>query len=472
MLRLFAWFSPLAPVVGATLLSWLLVDWVPSSSLALFYMIAVLMVAVKTSVRSALIAAIISFTAYNFFFTYPRFSLYIFHREDLITALTLVFAAVLTGHMAARLKEQLTESKSNTRWTQEFLRFSQHCANLTEESDVIELFEEFLSALLDRAEAPYRRFKSSEIPPQAAESGILKWNKGNCTYVVAAPSARSVHEPFTFEIRSNLDPQFITRLDALFEFVRLSLGRLNLAHQLQEEIAVKEREQLKTALLSSISHDLRTPLATMIGSVSTLIDFKSSLTVEDEQELLSNTLDEARRLDRYIQKLLDMTKVGSGDLKLERDWVGIDEIVGVVLKRTGVLLKGQQIILKLASDLPLVCVHGALIEQAIFNVVENAIRYTPVGKNITIVGQADEDCIELDVCDAGPGIPEPFWNDIFEMFFTLSQGDQHPSGTGLGLAICQSILGAHGGRAKVEMSSPESGTCIRLYIPIRPMGAE
>jgi two-component system, OmpR family, sensor histidine kinase KdpD len=218
--------------------------------------------------------------------------------------------------------------------------------------------------------------------------------------------------------------------------------------------------------LSSISHDLRTPLATMIGSVSSLIELHDALDISQQEELLKNTLSEAQRLNRYIQKLLDMTRLGHGELKLDRDWVGVDDILSVVIKRSKALLNGAAIRVDLQPDLPLLHVHPALIEQAVFNVLENAIRYTPADSSITIRAYSVEKQLHIDIHNYGPVIPSESWSSIFDMFFTFAHGDQDSAGTGLGLAICQGIVGAHGGLASVIQSNSELGTTLRISLPL------
>ena len=269
------------------------------------------------------------------------------------------------------------------------------------------------------------------------------------------------------------------RVDALVKLARLAWTRVQLTDSLRQETLEKEREQLRSELLSSISHDLRTPLSTMIGSVSSLIDLADSLSQSQRDELLQNTLSEARRLDRYIQKLLDMTRLGHGELSLDRDWIGLDDVVSVVLRRSRLLLNDIRVNVDVPDGLPLLHVHPALIEQAIFNVLENAIRFSPSDGVISLTASNDDDWLYLDIHDEGPGIAPEDSERVFDMFHTVSHGDQMPGGTGLGLTICRSILGAHGGQVSVLTAAPtgrtpSAGTTFRISLPVhepvkRPM---
>lgn len=461
------WLLASAAPVAATLICWPLFELLPAASLSLLYLASVLIVAIGTSTRPALWSALLSFLAYNFFFTEPRFTLFILHREDIITALVLVLVALLTGQLAARLREKVDALETSIRWNQGQMALAQA---LSDCMDALALITVFSSHLKERfSHRPCRIERLPEVEAGAAmemcsESILLKEEMtGYCLYV---RDQDAQVQGLSFRFNADQLPDLKVQLNSAVELFKLAWSRIQLAQRLQRETLEKEREQLRSALLSSISHDLRTPLATMIGSVSTLIDLPESLSQEQKRELLDNTLSEARRLDRYIQKLLDMTKIGQGELKLERDWVGVDEVLNVALRRLQPLLKGQRIDVVCQPDLPMFNLHAALVEQAIFNVLENAVRFTPPNEVIRIEVSVEGDDLNIDIADTGPGIPARHWPRIFDMFFTLSHGDQQTGGTGLGLAICQSVLGAHGGEASVLSSTSDHGSCIRLRLPL------
>ena len=473
------WLSPLL----ATLLSWLLHPVLPNNNLSLIYLAGVLLTAVTTRVRPALACAILSFLAYNFFHTEPHYTLLMIHREDILTVLLLLLVAVVTGHLAASRNEKVLELQASQRWHEHQMELGRHLAQCVDGPQVLRTLTDQLARDLRRPTYTLMRSDHGEgyrvlqaVPAQFEPLLRQAWQEaGSGDDIEIRPCSGQQRLYFYQDAEcfglilladtNGLPAWQQQQLTAFVQLTRLAWSRIQLAGRLQQETLVKEREQLRSALLSSISHDLRTPLATMIGSVSSLIELGTALSVEQKQELLQNTLSEARRLDGYIQKLLDMTKLGHGELKLDRDWIGVDDIISVVSKRIRPLLGSVRLQLEVPPEMPLLHVHPTLIEQALFNVVENALRYAPPESEVAIAIRRDDNCLHIDVRDQGPGIPETAWQDIFDMFFSLSHGDQYPSGTGLGLAICQGILGAHGGEAKV-LRSHSGETVIRLSLPL------
>tara|TARA_R110002110_G_scaffold26911_1_gene98392 strand:+ start:12754 stop:13848 length:1095 start_codon:yes stop_codon:yes gene_type:complete len=228
-----------------------------------------------------------------------------------------------------------------------------------------------------------------------------------------------------------------------------------------------ETEQLRSALLSSVSHDLRTPLASIIGSTSSLLHYGDSFTEESRRDLLATILDESRRLDRHIQNLLDMTRLGQGKLSLARDWVDVSDIISSAVSRLGSVLEPVQVSINVPADAPLLYVHGVLIEQALVNLLDNAARFSPEGGLITVDVRPCQDSLEIRVCDQGPGIPAAEKEKIFDMFYTARQGDCGDlQGTGLGLAICRGMVAAHGGTVTAEDGSDGTGSCFRIRLPL------
>ncbi|PKM04809.1 MAG: hypothetical protein CVV16_03735 [Gammaproteobacteria bacterium HGW-Gammaproteobacteria-6] len=456
---------PLALPGLATVAAVMLLPWLSVASLALLYLAAVLLTAVSTGVTSALVAAGISFLAYNFFLTEPYYSLRMLHHEDILTGLLLVLVAVVTGHMAARLSEQVSALRESEKWNAQQMACARALAVCVSAQDVIKIF----SSQLQDALGWYARTADTGLVHDAKQSlpRDVSWHEDNAGVTLLFSDGKSAAvgcirlsatEPLTTRHRQ--------RLEVLVSLARLAWGRVQLAESLRDETLGKEREQLRSALLSSVSHDLRTPLATMIGSVSSLIDLSDSLEASERAELLDNTLTEARRLDRYIQKLLDMTRLGHGELTLDRDWIGLDDIVSVVLRRCKPLLGDLDLKLDVPPDLPLLHVHPALIEQALFNVLENAIRFSPAGGRIWLSVEEEEHWLHVDVRDSGPGIAADKREQVFDMFHTFSHGDQYAAGTGLGLAICRGILAAHGGQVVVLESAEGKGATVRLSLPV------
>lgn len=204
----------------------------------------------------------------------------------------------------------------------------------------------------------------------------------------------------------------------------------------------------------------------MRGSIDSLLALGEAIPLEDRRELLEGTRDEAERLDRYIQNLLDMTRLGHGALKLARDWVSPGDIVGSALGRLRAVLAPLQVRIDVPSELPLLYVHAALIEQALVNVLENAARFSPAQGHLHVSAGVSDNQLFFAVADEGPGIPEDERAKIFDMFYTAARGDRGGQGTGLGLAICQGMVGAHGGHISVADGIGGRGTCITLFLPL------
>ncbi|GGC91231.1 hypothetical protein GCM10007418_08630 [Halopseudomonas salina] len=453
------WLTPLV----ATGLALLLASVMPAANLALIYLAAVLVTAISTRVWPALVCALLSFAAYNFFLTEPRYSLRMLHREDALTAALLAMVALITGQMAGRLSEQVAALRASERWNEQQMACARALSVCVDRTTLIKAFAVQLEETLDW----YARSVEPDATTLSASPRTVSWHEDpGGVNVLFHGSRGEAANTIRLSATEPTSAWHRERLDVLVNLASLAWGRIELGESLKQETLDKEREQLRSALLSSVSHDLRTPLSTMIGSVSSLIDLSDSLDASQRAELLDNTLTEARRLDRYIQKLLDMTRLGHGELSLDRDWIGLDDLISVVIRRSRPLLKDIELKIDIPPDLPLLHVHPALIEQALFNVLENAIRFSPANGHIRLQALQDDNWLHLDVSDSGPGIAPDKRAQVFDMFHTFSHGDQYAAGTGLGLAICRSIVAAHGGRTSVEDSAPGDGARVRISLPL------
>ena len=263
----------------------------------------------------------------------------------------------------------------------------------------------------------------------------------------------------------DLSPDQRSLAMAMVQDIGQALERARLADELEGARVQGETERLRNALLSSVSHDLRSPLASMIGSAGTLSSYGEQLPPQERQELLDAILGEGQRLDRYIQNLLDMTRLGHGTLKLNRDWTDVAEIVAAAVTRLHKLFPELKVDTMLPTGTLLLYVHPALIEQALFNILENAARFSPPGEAVRVLVRTEGDRLVLDVVDRGPGIPEDERARIFDMFYSVSRGDRAPQGTGLGLAICRGMIGAHGGSVEA-LPGDGGGTTIRITLPL------
>ena len=257
-------------------------------------------------------------------------------------------------------------------------------------------------------------------------------------------------------------------IEAMLRDLAQALARARLVHQLEEARVQGESERLRAALLSSVSHDLRSPLSTIIGSAESLSVYRNQLSVDDQLALARDIHSEGLRLDRYIQNLLDMTKVGHGALAITREWIGLDEISGASVARLRKLYPTALVQLQLPDPAPLLYVHPALIEQAFFNVLDNAVKFSPPNMPITMSATKLIDKLQIDVIDHGPGIPESEREQVFDRFYTSDRSDRSGPGpgTGLGLTICQGIVAAHGGEVLALSGEHQVGAIIRMTLPL------
>lgn len=488
------WFDYALALVAtllATALAWAVSSVLPLPNISLVFLAAVLLVAVRSSLGPALACAALSFLTYDFLFIPPNFSFSIQREEDVLTLLFFLLMAALTGNLAARQRRQLQALRDTQEETSELLDLSRKLTAATDRQAVISAAAQHLEGwsdvqlcLLNRDGQGGWKFETGgPLQFTEAERAAADWawqhdqpaGKGTGTL----PLGRWWWWPLSVEDGplallgvcakegQSLSGQRRRLLTALSQPLAQALARAQLADDLEAARLHGETEQLRSALLASVSHDLRTPLTAMRGSIDSLLALGEAIPLEDRRELLEGTRDEAERLDRYIQNLLDMTRLGHGALKLARDWVSPADIVGSSLNRLRAVLAPLQVSTEVPAELPLLYVHAALIEQALVNVLENAARFSPSHGRLQLRAGADEQEIFFAVSDEGPGIPEEDRAKIFDMFYTAARGDRGGQGTGLGLAICQGMVGAHGGRISVADGIDGRGTCITLHLPLQ-----
>lgn len=483
--------APLATAV-ASLISFALLQLVALPNISLVFLGAVLVVAVRSALGPALLCAALSFFAYDFLFIEPVLSLKIARHQDVLTLLLFLLVATLTGNLANRQRRQLQALRRNQGETTALLELSRRLTAATDRQAVLSAavqqfapWNDVEVAVLGRAadgqwtlEAGARHTLSEQEraaadwawqheQPAGLGTGTLpngRWwwwplcgEEGPLALLGVAPKDERA-----------LSPERRRLLGALGQPLAQALHRAQLAEDLEAARLHGQTEELRSALLASVSHDLRTPLTVMRGSIDSLLALGDRIPPAERRELMEGTRDEAERLDRYVQNLLDMTRLGHGGLKLARDWVAPADLVASAVQRLKPMLAPLRLELQVPDELPLLYAHGALIEQALVNVLENAARFSPPEGRLRVALEADKDELRLVVSDEGPGIPETEREKIFDMFYTAAKGDRGSHGTGLGLAICRGMVGAHGGRVTVGEGLDGRGASLVLHLPLYP----
>ncbi len=484
-------FATLVAAV-AVLLGVLAEQFLGFNDVSTIFLTAVLLVATRSRLGVAFFTASISFLAYNFFFTEPRFSFSIDAEQNVIKLTLFFLTALVCSRLAATLRAQVLSLGAANAHAITMQKLGQKLATAADEVSVLsagaKLIAEQTSAevvvLMHGAKALEQSFSEpASIELSLAECAAADWcythakNAGRFTDTLNAlrwwftPIVTN-EKPFgvlALRMPKNVEillPEVEALIHAIVTEMGQTLARTRLTEALEAARHTGETEQLRSALLASVSHDLRSPLASIVGSAESLTLYQETLSTEDKHELASGILQEGKRLDRYIQNLLDMTRLGHGTLQINRDWISVAEIVGSATLRLRKQLPELKIAIDVPASLPPLYVHPALIEQALFNVLENGAHYTPSGAVLRVCARVNEGKLELDVIDQGPGIPEDQRQRIFDIFYSLERGDRGRQGTGMGLTICQGMIGAHGGSVEAFAGPANVGTVVRISLPI------
>jgi two-component system sensor histidine kinase KdpD len=262
-------------------------------------------------------------------------------------------------------------------------------------------------------------------------------------------------EPHAFDV-----PEQEHLLETFVSQVAVAVDRALLADEAQAAQVRVEAERVRNALLSAVSHDLRTPLTAITGAASTALEGEARIDAVTRRELLESIRDEAERLNRLVNNLLDVTRLESGSLQLRREWIPVEELVGVALARLAAPLRERKVTTRLPEDLPPVHVDGLLVEQVFINLIENATKHTPAGQPIDVEARREGNEVVVEIADRGPGLPAGQEQKIFDKFYGVGAG----GGPGLGLTICRAIVEAHGGRIGGQ-PRPGGGAIFRFSLP-------
>ena len=472
---------------ASVLVAWLAERVVGLDDLSMIFILAVLVVAARTRMTAAVVAAVLCFFAYNFFFIEPRFTFLISAQRGVITVLLFLGTALLAGRLASKLRMQVLALRAANAHATALQALGRSLASAADPGQVVQAGEVALKQALD-ADASVQLgsepVSGVTTGMDAKDKAASAWSRQHGRAAGRFTDTLSASPWWFLPVRGSGEEALgVVGLRFVPGVARLTLEQRRLAEAMVDDIAQAalrtrlvadlesarigaETERLRSALLSSVSHDLRSPLAAIIGSASSLQHYGVKMSDGDRGELIDTIRSEGERLDRYIQNLLDMTRLGHGGLALRREWIGVDELLGAATSRIAAYVPGARVELALDNALKPVWVHPALVEQGLFNIIENAVKFSPPGQPVRVAARdLGDGSLQVDVDDAGPGIPEADRARIFDMFYSVERGDRGREGTGLGLTIAQGMLGAHGGNV-VALPGPDGrGTRIRITLP-------
>jgi two-component system sensor histidine kinase KdpD len=461
------------------------------TNLVMVYLVGVLLAAVRFGRGPGVLASVLSVAAFDFFFVPPAFTFAVSDTQYLVTFIGMLATALLVSSLAVRLRESAEESRRRERRTAALYALGRDLADTSGEVELVEaaasrVRETFDCDAVVLVPDDHGRVGSRTAPrtapaPDARELGVAQWvfdhNQQAGRGTSTLPSAGGLYQPleashgvvgvlglYPESGRRFAAPEQMRLLETFASQIGLALERTRLAADAEHTRLSAESERMRNALLSSVSHDLRTPLATITGATSALLESDATLSEVTRRELLHSVAEEARRLNRLVANLLEMTRVEAAGIHVRKEWHSIEEVVGAALSRLDEEIGARRIELDIPQDLPLAPFDEISIEQVLINLLENALRYSPAEAPITIRAEADGDWLVVEVQDRGPGVPAGDEQRVFEKFYRGTQtGD--PRGMGLGLAICQAIVRAHGGALEVR-ARPGGGAAFRFTLPL------
>lgn len=460
----------------------LLIRLTPLPNLSMVFLLAVLVVAISLGVWPAIFASVLSFLAYNFFFIPPFYTFSIAEPYELLALVIFLVISVVSATLAGRVREQASSSTKRMRAMRRLYEFTRRLSGLATFDAVAEGAASEIHASLARPTVVLLEEGGDLVlvaawppvdPLDAAAMTAARWALGH-NEPAGANTGTLPGVPWYFvplrigEKRLGVvgiarqgqaappDPEARALLDTLVEQTGAALERAALAREMISARTATETERVRNTLLASVSHDFRTPLASILGAATGLIEFGDRLDPSAQKDLLAQIRTEAEGLDEMVRNLLAITRIDSGALELRRDWVDLKEVIERVVNAARRHGARQPIEVALPESLPLVRADAILVEQAIANVVGNAVMHTPPQTRIRLDAAVAPDTVTLHVTDNGPGIPAGALQHVFDKFARGDgRGTDNGKGTGLGLAIARGIMEAHAGSIKAE--SPVAG---------------
>ncbi len=461
------------------------------ADIVMVYVLGILIVATRVGRWPSVGASLLSVAALDFFFVSPKYSFRFSDAKHAGTFLVMLAVGIVIGNLSERIRAQVRLARVRERRTHALFSLT---AELTRSGgsalmvqsaihNVAAQFQSQASILLPNAQGNLKPQTESEWSGgfSAEELGVAQWT---FDHVEAAglgtdtlPGAKSLYLPLrgsrgsigVLAMRPEGPPHWMEPdqrhlLDAFASQTALALERALLSERSTKTQRQVDREQLRNALLSSVSHDLRTPLGCILGAASTLLESQAQLGPEERKELMETIHGEALQLQRLVCNLLDVTRLESGVVEVKKEWVPVEELVGTALERLKRVLGSREIKVELPPKLPLIPMDPVLMEQVLVNLLENASKYSPADQPIEIRAWATDRALTLAIADHGSGLPEGLEEKIFDKLVKAANPHGRP-GAGLGLAICKGIVRAHGGWIQGS-NRPQGGAQFLVSLPL------
>ena len=458
----------------------------------LVFLTAIVGVAVTYGLYPSLLAVVTASLCYNFFFLPPLYTLTIADPTNVAALFFFTLVAVLVSNLAARTRAQAKVSQARARITEALYSFSRKLAACVSVDDVLWASAYQIASMLQvrvvmlLPEDGTIALKAGYPPEDTLDGGDLAAANWAWTNNRAAgrgsdtlPGGKRLFAPMrtgrgpigvvgleSDKVGALFTPEQRRLLDALLDQAALAIERVNLVEDLDSAKLVAETDRLRSSLLTSISHDLKTPLASILGSASTLRDYRAALDDDSQSGLVATIIEESERLNRFIANLLDMTKLESGAVMPNFALCDLSEIVDVALNRAAKILGHHKVDVRLADGLPMLKLDAVLFEQILFNLLDNAAKYSVEETTISLQTWRDGDWVCLQILDEGDGIADQDLALVFEKFYRARKGDRVRAGTGLGLAISRGFVEAMGGTIEAGNRSDRSGAVFTLKLPV------
>lgn len=478
--RASAWRMPALILVVTSILAIVLKPLLDGEvSSGLIFVLGITLVGANSGLTPAVVCAILASAIFNFFLADPVLTFRMSTGDDLAPPLIFTACAVISGLLAGRLRDKTFQLGATNLQLESLLETSRNLQRAANEAEVVDALKSTVPAMLGINLGLYRFDRDTPIPLGRSPNDMtwthVAWrtlhadqdnlrHEGLTGYVLPGSSGIVGILVSDESVNSGLDHSFML---ALAQVIGLALERARFAAVIAENEATARTEELKSALLSSVSHDLRTPLTAISASASSLIEFGTRLDDDTSRTLLQGIVDECGRLNRFTANLLELSRLQSGGSAIKGQVLSVNDVVRSVVHRLRTRVTDREISITAPQEDILVNADTALFELALTNVIQNALLYSDADTPVLVQSSCDRDTCSLTVTDQGCGIPQREQSRVFERFYRVKRNESSPQGSGLGLAIAKGFVEAFDGA--IELTSPVlagKGTTVTIRLPI------